>query len=331
MVIGVIGCTSQVESEVILESTVDQDIAAPILSAFHRAEKKLVQPRATFSTDATDRDLFAQKISGETGDASADVFWTDDVFLMLDLHRRGLLAPHSWKLEPTFPTDMRATDGSWCGFAAVARVLIINTELLSDVKDYPRSIEDLADPRWKNRCAMAMPTAGTTAIQIATIAHAKGNDKANEWFAKVADNVTILRSNSEVATAVAKGRFDWGLTDSGDAVLVTDGTKSVAIVFPDQATSQPGTLLIPNVVAILRNASHPIAAAKLADYLVLSTTEDRLAMSDSAQIPISRLSTFKPRVLPEAAIRWATVDFAKAEELWPELQPNLKAIFDTSR
>ena len=224
---------------------------------------------------------------------------------------------------------MRATDGTWCGFAAVARVLIVNTDRLPDAKDYPQSIEDLADPRWKNRCAMAMPTSGSTAIHAATIAQAKGLEGANEWFAKVADNVTILRSNSEVATSVAKGLFDWGLTDSSDAVLLKDGTDPVAIVFPDQATSQPGTVLIPNVAAVLKNASHPIAAAKLADYLILATTEERLAMSDSSQIPLSRLATFKPRILPEAAVRWANIDFEKAEKLWPELQASLTAIFSS--
>jgi len=330
LIAGVAGCASKIESDVILESTVDQKIAAPILSAFHRAEQKLVQPTATFSANASDRDSFAKQLAGKPGLATADVIWTDDVLLVIDLQRRGLLTPRAWSLEPTFPRELRATDESWCGFASVARVLLVNTNRLPDAKDHPQSIEELVDPRWKNRCAMAMPTSGTTAIHAAVIGQAIGLEKANEWFTKVAANATILRSNSAVAIAVANGQFDWGLTDSSDAVLEQDANNPVAVVFPDQATSQFGTLRIPNAVAVLKDAPHPIAAGKLADYLVLATTEERLAMSDAAQIPISRSTTFKPRVLPETPVRWATVDFEKAEQIWQSLRPNLLTIFASS-
>ncbi len=316
-----------VEPEVILHSTVDQEISAPILSAFHRAENKQIQSRALFSAAEQDRDKLLDQISDNTNESAADVLWTDDILLMIELQRRGVLSPHVWKTSTDISRDLKAVDGSWCGFAATARVLIVNTDKVPDPADRPQSVDELADPRWQQRCAIATPTTGTAAIHAAVIASSKGSAGANEWFAKVASNAVILPTNSAVASAVAAGRVDWGLTDSNYAVAQQDAVQPIVIVFPDQGTIQPGTVRIPNVVAILATATHPVAAKKLADYLVLPITEERLAMSDAAQIPLSRQATFKPRVLGDAPVRWAVTDFNAAAATWQAHGASIQKLF----
>jgi iron(III) transport system substrate-binding protein len=127
--------------------------------------------------------------------------------------------------------------------------------------------------------------------------------------------------------AVSSGQLKWGLTDTDDAIIELDHKLPVAIVYPDQAPDQPGTLRIPNTIAVLKNAPHPVAAGRLADYLVSPETEDRLAMGDSSQLPISRDSKFPPRVLPEEPIRWMRVDFEAAADQWEEWAAELQQIF----
>ena len=335
---GATGCSPKVESEVVLRSTVDQEVAAPILAAFHRSEQKQIQPRATFGSAKTTSAEFVSSLeSSQADDADdddrGDVIWTDNMLLMIELQRGGLLQSHAWKVDPGFPTDMRADDKSWCGFAAVARVLIVNTERLPDPNAYPNSIEDLADPRWNQRCAIASPVdsqrraSANAAMHAALIGHAKGIEGATDWFGKVAQNAVVMSTNSEVATAVAAGKVDWGLTDSSDAVVERDAGNPVAIIFPDQATHQAGAIRIPHAVAVLKNPKHPIAATRLADYLVLPSTEDRLAMSDASQIPLSRTATFRPRVLADSPVRWANIDMVAAERTWQVLEPVLVKIF----
>jgi iron(III) transport system substrate-binding protein len=65
----------------------------------------------------------------------------------------------------------------------------------------------------------------------------------------------------------------------------------------------------------------------LADYLVRPETEDRLAMGDSSQLPISRASKFPPRVLPEEPIRWMRVDFEAAAADWDQWSADLLQMF----
>jgi iron(III) transport system substrate-binding protein len=331
----VIGCGQPVEDTVVLRSTVDQDVAAPILAAFHRSEEKRVHPLAAFGAPQANAAAFLK--SFDTGEVKGgDVVWTDNVLLMIELQRQGALQSHAWNVEPTYPSDMRAKDQTWCGFAAVARVLLINTDRLPEASEHPTSVEALVDPKWKKRCAIASPNSNqkavsvTSTIHAALIAHTKGADAAEEWFKQVAENAVVMPSNTAVATAVAKGEVDWGITDSSDAIIEVDAGNPVTIIFPDQSTRELGCVRIPHTVAVLKNATHPQAAKQLANYLVLPATEDRLAMSDAAQIPLSRTSTFRPRVLAAQPVRWASIDLEAAEKTWQEFAPVVQKLFTNS-
>jgi len=324
-----VGCSAPLESEVVLCGTVDQDIAAPMLGAFYRSEEGKVTPKARFGVATTDRDAFVAEITGKTDGFVADVLWSDDIFLMADLSRRGLLAARSWKTESTFPKGMIAKNQDWRAFAATARVLIVNTDRIKNEAEYPKSVDELADPKWNQLCSLAMPTFGNPAIHAGVIGQLNGIDAAKQWFADVAVNAIVMKRDAEVATAVAKGAIAWGLTSSSDAIAEQDASGPIAIVFPDQSPSNPGTILIPHAIAVMSNAPHPVAAAKLADYLVLPSTEDRLAMSDAAQIPLSRQATFRPRILSGETIRWAETDFDKASLAFDQLKPLLETKFLT--
>jgi iron(III) transport system substrate-binding protein len=222
---------------------------------------------------------------------------------------------------------MVASDGTWCGFAARARVLLVNTKLIANPADYPESVDELDDPKWSQRCAMARPLFGTTATHFAVIRERIGHDETIGQLIAIRDNALILSGNKQVALAVSAGNVAWGLTDTDDAIIERDLGRNVAIVFPDQAPDQPGTLRIPNTVAVLKAAPHKVAAGMLADYLVQPATEDRLAMGDSSQLPLSREAKFPPRVLPEEPVRWMRVNFEAAAEGWTEWATELQAVF----
>lgn len=220
-----------------------------------------------------------------------------------------------------------ASDGTWCGFAARARVLIVNKKMIPDPADYPQSVDDLMDPKWKDNCAVARPLFGTTATHFAVLREVIGRDATTEMMTKIAANAKVLSGNKQVALAVSSGTVAWGLTDTDDAIVEKDQGYPVAIVFPDQAPDQIGTLRIPNTIAVLKRAPHPVAAGKLADYLVTPETEDRLAMGDSSQLPLSRVSKFPPRVLPPTPVRWMRAPFEAAADDWEGWAAEVQAIF----
>lgn len=72
--------------------------------------------------------------------------------------------------------------------------------------------------------------------------------------------------------------------------------KPVAMHFPDQ--DGVGTFIIPNTVALIKNAPHAHEDRKLIDFLLSPAVERALAASASANIPL-RDSIPSPRSLPK--------------------------------
>jgi iron(III) transport system substrate-binding protein len=321
------GCVRRSENNVVVYSALDQEFAVPILDGFERSADGETEVVAKYDVESTKTIGLVNRVIAEADQPVCDLFWNNEIMHTVRLQKLGLLEPRSWKVERGYPPDMMASDGSWCGFAARARVLIINTDLLPDPSEYPRSVAELADPKWAGQCSMARPLFGTTATHFAVLREADGREATLQQLRKIRDNAVILAGNKQVAMAVSSGQLKWGLTDTDDAIIELDHKLPVAIVYPDQAPDQPGTLRIPNTIAVLKNAPHPVAAGRLADYLVSPETEDRLAMGDSSQLPISRDSKFPPRVLPEEPIRWMRVDFEAAADQWEEWAAELQQIF----
>jgi iron(III) transport system substrate-binding protein len=321
------GCVSRSETDVVVYSALDRDFAKPILAAFERSTDDQITVIAKYDVESTKTVGLVNLIIAEADSPQCDVFWNNEIMHTVRLQKLGLLEPRDWNVEPGYPQSMLASDGTWCGFAARARVLLVNTDLIPNAADYPSSVSELRDPRWSGKCALARPMFGTTATHFAVLRETQGRSETINLLRQIRDNAVILSGNKQVAQAVSAGQVAWGLTDTDDAIIERDQGAPVAIVFPDQQPDQPGTLRIPNTIAVIRNASHPVAAGILADFLIRPETEDRLAMGNSSQLPISSLSTFSPRVLPAEPVRWMRADFEAAAEGWEQWSTELQEMF----
>ncbi|MCP4945531.1 MAG: extracellular solute-binding protein [Planctomycetaceae bacterium] len=321
------GCVSRAESDVVVYSALDEEFAFPILNAFERSTDHETGVIPKFDVESTKTVGLVNRIIAEQDKPVCDLFWNNEIMHTVRLQKLGLLQTLNWDLPLGYPTDMVARDGTWCGFAARARVLLINTKLIPDPADYPTSVADLSDPKWENKCAMARPLFGTTATHFAVLRELQGREATLSQMQDIQKNAVILSGNKQVAQAVATGRVAWGLRDTDDAIIEKDSGEPVAIVFPDQAPDQAGALRIPNTIAVLKNAPHAVAAANLAEYLVSPQTEDRLAMGNSSQLPVHRGSKFPPRVLPSDPVRWMRVDFEAAAEGWDEWSKEVQEMF----
>ncbi len=321
------GCVPRSERDVVVYSALDEAFADPILRGFERRADFETGVVAKFDVESNKTIGLVNQIIAEADSPRGDVFWNNEILHTVRLQKLGLLASHDWDVPPGYPADMVASDGTWYGFAARARVLIVNTDLLPDPVDRPTRVADLADPRWQGRCAIARPLFGTSATHAAVLRDLLGEDEAYDFYQKVAGNAVIVSGNKQVAMRVAGGDLAWGLTDTDDAIIEVTRGAPVAIVFPDQQPADAGTLRIPNTLCVLKNAPHPVAAGRLVDYLSESGTEDRLAMGPSSQIPIHPDSNFPPLVLPTEPIRWMRVDYESAADHWDPWAERLVELF----
>jgi iron(III) transport system substrate-binding protein len=342
-----VGCVPQQEKRVVLYSASDREYATPILDAFERANAG-VEIARQFDVEASKTLGLVTRIEREKERTRCDVFWNNELLHTIRLQKQGLLASRRWKVPDNWPKELRAKDGTWIGFAARARVLLVNKNKLSNPTMRPKSVLELADEKWQHQCALAYPVYGTTATHMAVLAsHAqtlRSESARNEpyydsakgldwpkWTKAWIENAVVLAGNKQVALAVSSGELAWGLTDTDDAIVEMESGNPVEIVFPDQGDLSFGTVLIPNTISVLRNAPNPRAAALLADYLVSEKAEARLTMGNSAQFPVWPGAKTQSRLSGSVGAKWANVDFEKAADTWVEVIEDLKRKLDESK
>ena len=308
------GCRSGSEPEVIVYAALDAEFSRPIFSDFTEETGIAVRPK--FDAESTKTVGLTQLILQERKRPRCDVFWNNEILNTLRLQRQGLLEVYRPKIAGQYPEAFRSPQGTWHGFAARARVLVVNTELLSE-PEWPRSIRDLADPKWRGRCGIAKPLAGTTATHAACLFAHWGDEEAKKFFrALKANDVSVLSGNKQVATWVSGGQLSFGLTDTDDAIIEKEKGLPVEIVYPDQEAGGLGTLFIPNTLAIIPGGPNPESARRLVEYLLSPEVEAKLAAGRSAQIPLNPNVKAKVRVQTPQTVKPMQVDFQQAAEKW---------------
>lgn len=321
------GCWSASPSEVVVYTALDREFSEPIFRDFEQATAIDVQPK--FDVESTKTVGLVNAIVQEQSRPRCDVFWNNEILHTLRLEKLGLLEPFDLPQAEKFPESYRSPQGHWYGFAARARVLIVNTDKLS-ADERPTSVLDLADPRWKGQGALAMPLFGTTATHAAVLFAQWGENDAKAFFRQVKQNAQVLSGNKQVAIAVARGQLAFGLTDTDDAIVEIEKGMPVAIAYPDQGEGQMGTLFIPNTLCVVKGAPHRAQAEALLTYLLTPEIERRLAEGPSAQFPLHADMKEQPRV-HDGSVRWMDVDFSAAADAWDEASTFLRNEFATAQ
>ncbi len=318
------GCLSESTNEVVVYVALDKEFSEPLLKKFETQTG--IRVRAKYDVESNKTVGLANELLQSDQRSRADVFWNNEVLHTFRLQNAGMLASYHSKFDDQYPEQFHSTDGYWHGFAARARVIIVNTNIIPNSADRPDSIRDLANPKWNANCGIAKPFFGTTATHAAVLFGIWAEEDAFEFFRMVAKNCVIEGGNKQVAKSVAGGKYAWGITDTDDAIIELDAGGPVAIILPDQQSDELGCLLIPNTLSILKNAENPVQAQQLIDFLLDPATEQLLVKSSSAQIALAKDATDQSRAVP-VQFKPMEVDFAEAAKAWQTSSEQLLRVF----
>jgi iron(III) transport system substrate-binding protein len=317
------GCIQKNDGqEIVVYTALDQEFSEPIYKDFEQASG--VNVLAKFDIESTKTVGLTAALIAEANQPRCDVFWNNEILNTIRLENQGLLEVYVSPAAYPFPRFTKSGIGSWQGFAARARILLVNTDLVSP-ENRPKSIFDLANAKWKGKTAIAKPLAGTTATHVACLFATLGDERANSLLTSMVENdIQILGGNKQVALAVSSGQVAFGLTDTDDAMVEVEKGAPVVIIYPDREEKQLGTLFIPNTVAIIKGCPHPKQAKKLVDYLLSPAVEEKLANGGSAQIPLNPAVKAKARIETPATVKAMAADFEAAAKKWETAQKFVK-------
>lgn len=266
------GCA---KTEVVVYTAVEQVYCEELFAEFE--EETGIHVRAVYDTEANKTTGLVNRIIAEADQPVCDVFWNNEFIQTIDLQEKGLLDSYMPEQGADIPDAYRDLQGYWTAFGGRARVMLVNTELLSE-SEYPESIFDFVNGKYEGKeLALAYPMFGTTCTQAAAIYALLGAGEGKQFFQSVAERgVQIVDGNSVTKDMAAAGQVKIGFTDTDDAKDAVKDGAPVEMVFPDQQEGGIGTLVTPSTVALVRNCPNEENAKKLIEFLVSAETENAL-------------------------------------------------------
>ena len=261
-------------SEVIVYAAQDREYSEPILIRFERETGLKV--KAIYDSEAVKTVGLANRLLAERARPRCDVFWGNE-----ELRTRQLASQNVFRER-----------NGWNLFGYRSRRIVINTNLVAP-DGAPRSLIELTNATWRGKIAMAYPLFGTTATHFLALRQHWGESNWLVWCrALQANQPRILDGNSMVVRQVGRGEATIGLTDSDDiAAGQREGLPVVALPLT------PESLLIPNTIAMIRNAPHEHAAQHLFTHLQTTGVAWRLVASnalESATLDTDASPTLRP-------------------------------------
>ena len=310
-----VGCGGAASEEVVVYTSVDDVFARPVAERFEQATGIVV--RLVPDTEETKSTGLVNRLIAERRRPRADVFWSGDPVRAALLKQQGVSASYRSLNAEGLPAQYNDPEGHWVGFSARARVLIYNRALVLDGEE-PSSVMDLLEPRFQGQACIANPLFGTTSMHAAALFEVLGEERARAFFEQfVANEGRIVSSNGEVRRRVAAGDCALGLTDTDDANVALQEGKPVGVVYPDQETM--GTLIVPNAVVLIEGGPNPASARRFIDYLLQPETEQALAESQAAQMPVRPGVEVPDHVRPLESIASMQVDYGELAERLEQL------------
>lgn len=285
LVVWAAGCSpnSPSESTVVVYTSIDQPFAEAILADFTAITG--IKVNVAFDTEAGKTTGFLRRLVRERENPRCDVWWSSECFGTIELARAGVFDAYDSPLAGDIPAEWKDAQHLWTGIAARARVLAFDPSR-TDVATLPKSWVDLCDARWAAQTALANPQFGTTRGHFAALYASAGPEKFTALMQSLRDSKTrIADGNSHSVRLVTSKQVDLGWTDTDDVLVARGKGASIDMVYPT-LTPDGEPMWIPCTVALVKGAPSLARAKKLVDFLVSTSAERALAVSDSKNVPV---------------------------------------------
>jgi iron(III) transport system substrate-binding protein len=293
------GCDSS--KQLIVYTSVDQPFAEPVLAYYEKLTG--VKILAVYDTEAAKTVGLVNRLRAEANSPKADVFWSSEFAHTIRLAREGIFSPYAPASATDIPAQFKDPQNLWTGACLRARVFIVNDKLASE--SLPSSVEDLLKPDWQEgQATIAFPMFGTTNTHAAALLAMHGKDAMLDFFKTLkAQKAFIADSNGKVRDRVVNGQSLIGLTDTDDAMVAIKRGNPVKMIFPDQRDDQPGTLVIPNTAAMIKNCPNPENAAAFLDFITSELGEKALIKNSEGFFSIRAGRESQPDWIPDSGIK----------------------------
>jgi len=236
----------------------------------------------------------------------------------------GLTVPFSTPATDDLPELYRDPRGNWVSSRISYFGMAYNTKLVPP-DQVPKTYDDLLDPKWKGKIAWRIGTSSGTPLFITTIRLSRGEDKAQEYFAKLAEQKIINFGSGSARTLVDRviaGEIPIALNIFAHHPLISKAKGApVNTVLFEPVPSTAGTMVVP------KGVRHPHAAMLLADFILSKEGQEIFAKAEYFPVrpDVAPLETLAPVVPKRAGVEELFIGSEKlnryyesSQKIWDE-------------
>jgi iron(III) transport system substrate-binding protein len=277
-------CESVPETDVGGELTVysgrSEELVGPLLDCF--GERSGVDLTVRYGGS----EELALQISEEGDSTSADAFFSQTAGALGFLDGEGRLVELPAATLDQVAEEYRSPDGTWVGTSGRIRVFVYNTDNVEDA-DLPATIDDVLDPAWEGRLAVAPSNASFQDFVAAMVLERGEEETAAFLEGLVALDPRIEANNVAIVDAVGRGEIDAGLVNHyyGVLALKEDPTLPIANHFFPQGDL--GSFVLVAGAGILdAGEDHQEQAQAFVDFLVSAPAQEYFA-TQTGEYPLA--------------------------------------------
>jgi iron(III) transport system substrate-binding protein len=308
---------AEAEGPLTIYSGREEELVAPLFDMFE--EKTGIGVEVRYGDSAE----LAATIAEEGENSPADVFFAQDPGSLGAVEGEELLAELPEDTLDKVDERFRDPDGHWVGTSGRARVVVYNTETLTE-DELPDSIWEFTDPQWKGKIGLP-PTNASFQAFVTAMRLTAGDERAREWLEGIeANEPRLYESNTPVVEATAAGEIEVGFVNHYYLYVVREEQPDAPIANHYLAGDDPGALVSVAGAAVLAGSDQPDAARRFVDFL-LSEEGQRFYAEAAEEAEYPLIESVEPRSgLP--ALEELQGPALELDQLGPELERTLELL-----
>ncbi|WP_313151912.1 ABC transporter substrate-binding protein [Lacrimispora sp.] len=171
------------------------------------------------------------RISAEKDNPGGDVLWGGDTFLYLS--NPDLFEAYDSKEDAEMIT--RDPDHKWHSYVIMPQTILVNTKLIKSEADYPKTLKELTDPKWKKaKIALADPSKSGTGLSLV-----KGMASLYDWdyMQQLLINTEVYPSSDAMFAAVKDATNPVGFINEDLGYKWEMSGEPVKIIYPEDGVT----------------------------------------------------------------------------------------------
>lgn len=255
----------------------------------------------------------AATLSEEGENTPASLYIAQDAGALGQLANEGLLAELPEDLLSRVDDRFRSPDGLWVGISGRARVLVYNTEMVTE-DELPATVEELTGDAWTGMVGWA-PENGSFQAFITAYRTLESDDAAREWLeAMIANDAQVYESNGAIVNAVASGEVSVGLVNHYYKFEIEAEQGELPIENHYFEGGDPGSLVNVAGVGVLANGPDQEAAMAYVDAFLTTEIQTYFAEMTSEYPLVEGVDTAEGLV-PLSEVDSPDIDLSDLDDL----------------